>query len=103
MSTDDYLDLPDGAPPPFVERRLSELADWIPDLGCLCWDRELPISNLARDRPGDPTLGEVLRRMRCPRCRQPPSSAYLVDEPLSRVERQGIPRQLVNLMPKRQG
>ncbi|GGF56879.1 hypothetical protein GCM10007301_15730 [Azorhizobium oxalatiphilum] len=103
----EWWELPDGPEPPYLERRLSELGqsgDWVLELGCLCHEQILPIDNLARRICGDPTLGDVLGRLICPRCLQRPTFAVLVDMPgLWARSMSGGGLRSIHLLPKRGG
>jgi hypothetical protein len=65
------------SPPPFrLEHRLSAWPDCRLELKCCRGATILPVRLLAQDY-GDRTFAELLRRLRCAKCKRPPAPVYL--------------------------
>jgi len=64
-------------PPPFrIDHHLSDWPACRLELTCCAGQTVVPLRVLT-SHYGDPTFAEILRRLRCRRCRRPPAPVYL--------------------------
>jgi hypothetical protein len=62
--------------------RLRDVTGWWLEIRCGCGaTTAYPLRLMAGEQPRNPTLSEVLPRLRCKRCGERPTAARLIDNP----------------------